>query len=186
MLLVNPAWLFDVGFQLSFLAVLSILMIQKPVYQLLPVKSRIGKYVWGLMSVSIAAQIGTAPLVMLYFSRFSTHFLLTNLVVIPLVTVTLYAAVLMLLLTPLPAVQFVMAGAVRFLLKVLNDFCPVGCATSLCFLGWYLALSSGGVGHLHFLVAFPLLFEDPKVQESCCLPFLPVVFGHLSHGHALV
>lgn len=42
MLLVNPAWLFDVGFQLSFLAVLSILMIQKPVYQLLPVKSRIG------------------------------------------------------------------------------------------------------------------------------------------------
>lgn len=122
MLLVNPAWLFDVGFQLSFLAVLSILMIQKPVYQLLPVKSRIGKYVWGLMSVSIAAQIGTAPLVMLYFSHFSTHFLLTNLVVIPLVTVTLYAAVLMLLLTPLPAVQFVMAGAVRFLLKVLNDF----------------------------------------------------------------
>ena len=122
MLFVNPAWLFDVGFQLSFLAVLSILMIQKPVYQLLPVKSRIGKYVWGLMSVSIAAQIGTAPLVMLYFSRFSTHFLLTNLVVIPLVTVTLYAAVLMLLLTPLPAVQFVMAGAVRFLLKVLNDF----------------------------------------------------------------
>lgn len=122
MLFVNPAWLFDVGFQLSFLAVLSILMIQKPVYQLLPVKSRIGKYVWGLMSVSIAAQIGTAPLVMLYFSRFSTHFLLTNLVLIPLVTVTLYAAVLMLLLTPLPAVQFVMAGAVRFLLKVLNDF----------------------------------------------------------------
>ena len=122
MLFVNPAWLFDVGFQLSFLAVLSILMIQKPVYQLLPVKSRIGKYVWGLMSVSIAAQIGTAPLVMLYFSRFSTHFLLTNLVVIPLVTVTLYAAVLMLLLTPLPAVQFVMAGAVRLLFKVLNDF----------------------------------------------------------------
>ena len=122
MLLVNPAWLFDVGFQLSFLAVLSILMIQKPVYRLLPVKSRIGKYVWGLMSVSIAAQIGTAPLVMLYFSRFSTHFLLTNLVVIPLVTVTLYTAVLMLFLTPLPAVQFVMAGVVRFLLKVLNDF----------------------------------------------------------------
>ena len=56
------------------------------------------------------------------FSRFSTHFLLTNLVVIPLVTVTLYAAVLMLLLTPLPAVQFVMAEVVRFLLKVLNDF----------------------------------------------------------------
>lgn len=122
MLLGNPACLFDVGFQLSFLAVLSILLIQKPVYRLLPVKNRIGKYAWGLMSVSIAAQIGTAPLVMLYFSRFSTHFLLTNLVVIPLVTMALYTAVFMLLLTPLPAVQFVVAEVVRFLLKVLNGF----------------------------------------------------------------
>ena len=34
--------------------------------------------------------------------------------------------------------------------------------------------------------AFPLLFEDPNVQESGYLLFLPVVSGHLSHGHALV
>ena len=67
MLFCNPAWLFDVGFQLSFLAVASILLIQKPIYHLITVKSRIGKYVWGLMSVSIAAQIGTAPLVLFYF-----------------------------------------------------------------------------------------------------------------------
>ncbi len=98
MLLCNPVWLFDVGFQLSFLAVASILLTYKPIYRLLPVKSRIGRYFWGLMSVSIAAQLGTAPLVMFYFSRFSTHFLFTNLVVIPLVTIILYSAVVMLLL----------------------------------------------------------------------------------------
>ena len=86
MLFCNPAWLFDVGFQLSFLAVASILLIQKPIYHLITVKGRIGKYIWGLMSVSVAAQIGTAPLVMFYFSRFSVHFLLTNLVVIPFIT----------------------------------------------------------------------------------------------------
>ncbi|THG57352.1 ComEC family competence protein, partial [Bacteroides faecichinchillae] len=100
MLLCKPVWLFDVGFQLSFLAVASILLIQKPIYQLLPVKGWLGKYIWRLMAVSIAAQLGTAPLVMFYFSRFSTHFLLTNLVVIPLVTIILYMAVLMLCLTP--------------------------------------------------------------------------------------
>lgn len=122
MLLGNPAWLFDIGFQLSFLAVLSILLLQKPVGRLLPVKNRIGKYVWGLMSVSIAAQIGTAPLVLLYFSRFSTHFLLTNLVVIPLVTLALYTTVFMLCLTPLPAVQYLVAEVARFLLKALNGF----------------------------------------------------------------
>lgn len=56
MLLCKPVWLFDVGFQLSFLAVASILLIQKPIYQLLPVKGWLGKYIWGLMAVSIAAQ----------------------------------------------------------------------------------------------------------------------------------
>lgn len=122
MLFCNPAWLFDVGFQLSFLAVASILLIQKPIYHLMTVKSRIGKYVWGLMSVSVAAQIGTAPLVLFYFSRFSVHFLLTNLVVIPLITIILYTAVAMLLLTPFSWLQIGVAGGVRKLLEGLNFF----------------------------------------------------------------
>ena len=65
------------------------------------------------MSVSVAAQIGTAPLVMFYFSRFSVHFLLTNLVVIPFITIILYAAVIMLLLTPLSWLQIVEVEGVK-------------------------------------------------------------------------
>lgn len=122
MLLCNPAWLFDVGFQLSFVAVTSILLIQQPIYRLFTIKSRIGKYVWGLMSVSIAAQLGTAPLVIFYFSRFSTHFLLTNLAVIPLVTIILYVAVFMLLLTPISWIQTYVAEGVKKLLEILNLF----------------------------------------------------------------
>ncbi len=122
MLFCNPAWLFDVGFQLSFLAVASILLIQKPIYHSITVKGKVGKYVWGLMSVSIAAQIGTAPLVMFYFSRFSVHFLLTNLVVISLITIILYATVIMLLLTPLSWLQVIMAEGVKKLLEGLNFF----------------------------------------------------------------
>lgn len=74
------------------------------------------------MSVSVAAQIGTAPLVMFYFSRFSVHFLLTNLVVIPFITIILYAAVIMLLLTPLSWLQIVVAEGVKKLLEGLNFF----------------------------------------------------------------
>lgn len=122
MLFCNPAWLFDVGFQLSFLAVASILLMQKSIYHLITVKGRVGKYVWGVMSVSIAAQIGTAPLVMFYFSRFSVHFLLTNLVVISLITILLYAAVVMLLLTPLSWLQVIVAEGVKKLLEGLNFF----------------------------------------------------------------
>lgn len=122
MLLCNPVWLFDIGFQLSFLAVASILLIHQPIYHLFPVKNRITKYIWGLMSVSIAAQVGTAPLIMFYFSRFSTHFLLTNLVVIPLVTIILYSSILMLLFTPFPWIQLYAAETVKYLLNQLNSF----------------------------------------------------------------
>jgi competence protein ComEC len=122
MLLCRPSWLFDVGFQLSFCAVAAILLIQPCIYRLIPVAgSRIGRYIWGLMSVSIAAQIGTAPLVLLYFSRFSTHFLLTNLLVIPLVSLIMYVAVIMLLLNPLPFLQELAAAALRRLVGALNN-----------------------------------------------------------------
>ena len=101
MLLCRPVWLFDVGFQLSFCAVTAILLLQPRIYRWFPgVHSRIGHYLCSLMSVSIAAQIGTAPLVLLYFSRFSTHFLLTNLLVIPLVSFIMYTTVIMLLFPP--------------------------------------------------------------------------------------
>lgn len=113
MLLFRPLWLFDVGFQLSFLAVLSIVLFQPLLYALWPVKQRFLRYVWGLATLSVAAQIGTAPLVLLYFSRFSTHFLLTNLWVVPMVSLVLYSAVVMLLLAPFPALQQLAAAYVE-------------------------------------------------------------------------
>ena len=121
MLLVRPVWLFDVGFQLSFAAVLSILLFQPFLYRLCPVRHRAGTYLWGLVSVSVAAQLGTAPLVLFYFSRFSTHFLLTNLLVVPLVTLILYAAVVLLLLTPMSGLQAVAAVGLEKMLRMLNQ-----------------------------------------------------------------
>ena len=53
------------------------------------------RWIWGLTTVSVAAQIGTSPLVAYYFGRFSTWFLLTNYVAIPAATVILYLALLM-------------------------------------------------------------------------------------------
>lgn len=101
MLLFRPLWLFDISFQLSFIAVASIIILQPRIASMLPqtnnwLLSR-GK---DLLTVSLAAQIGTAPLVILYFHRFSVHFLLSNLLVLPLVTLIMYLALLMIILTP--------------------------------------------------------------------------------------
>ena len=121
MLLWQPMWLFDVGFQLSFVAVASIVLLQPKLYCLWPVKNRFLRAVWGVMTVSIAAQIGTAPLVMYYFSRFSTHFLLTNLWVVPMSSLVLYAAVVLLLLTPFPVLQQAFAPLMERLVYAQNE-----------------------------------------------------------------
>lgn len=120
MLVACPGWLFDVGFQLSFCAVAAILLMYPRLYRQLPVTNRFVKKVWALLAVSLVAQVGTVPLVLLYFSRFSTHFLLTNLLVIPLVSFIMYAAVLLLLATPFPALQGALAAGVRWLVEALN------------------------------------------------------------------
>ena len=122
MLLFHPAWLFDVGFQLSFLAVAAILLFCPWLYRRWRCRTWLGKQVWGLCCVSVAAQAGTAPLVAYYFGNFPTHFLLTNFVVVPLTTLILYVAVAMLLLTPWAAAQAVAGEACRAMVELLNRF----------------------------------------------------------------
>ncbi len=122
MLLFRPAWLFDVGFQLSFLAVAGILLIHPRTDSLCPRNCpSVLRKVWSLLSVSTAAQIGVAPLIILYFSRFSTHFLLTNLWAVPMSTLALYAAIAMLALTPFPILQHFAAQVTDRLIGIQND-----------------------------------------------------------------
>ncbi len=111
MLLFRPFWLMDVGFQLSFSAVAAILCIQPWLYGKWRIKNPVGSYLWGLTTVSVAAQIGTFPLILYYFSRFPLWGLLTNLLVVPMVSLWIWTAAGMLLLTPFPGLQqWVAAG----------------------------------------------------------------------------
>jgi competence protein ComEC len=87
MLMCNPEWLFDIGFQLSFMAVLAILLFVPLFEDVFSAKylqeHRWIRRIWGLVAVSISAQIGVAPLIAYYFGRLSTYFLLTNFIVLP-------------------------------------------------------------------------------------------------------
>lgn len=121
MLLYHPFYLFDVGFQLSFLAVLSILLIYPVFFYSLTVHQPVLRYVWGIMSVSLAAQLGTAPLVVYYFSHFPVYFLPANLIVAPLVFVILYGAVAVFALSPLAALQVWAVKGLDGLLWLLNN-----------------------------------------------------------------
>lgn len=84
LLTINPLLIFELGFQLSYLAVVGIVLFQPPIYNLLKLKNKILDYFWNLSSVSIAAQIATFPLTICYFGTFPNYFLIANLAVIAL------------------------------------------------------------------------------------------------------
>jgi competence protein ComEC len=83
LLVFNPYLILDVGFQLSYAAVIAIVVLQKPIQDIWTPPWKWLFKIWQLITVSIAAQIGTAPLALFYFHSFPNYFLLTNLIVIP-------------------------------------------------------------------------------------------------------
>ena len=93
LLLFNPFLLFDLSFQLSYSAVISILYFQPKIYALISVRFRVFKWIWALITVSLAAQIGTLPITIFYFHQFPNYFLLSNFIVIPLATLIIWLAV---------------------------------------------------------------------------------------------
>ncbi|SMG34771.1 competence protein ComEC [Marivirga sericea] len=97
LLSINPFLLFSVGFQLSYLAVLGIVFFQPKLYGLLQFKFTFLDKIWAITCVSIAAQLATAPLGLLYFHQFPTYFFLSNLVVIPAAFVILNSSLILLI-----------------------------------------------------------------------------------------
>lgn len=90
LLLFNPNILFEVGFQLSYLAVLSIIYFQPRLAELYKPKNKAINWAWQLFTVSIAAQLGTSPIGIYYFNQFPTYFWISNFLVIPMAGFILY------------------------------------------------------------------------------------------------
>ncbi len=120
MLLTEPNYIYNIGFQLSYAAVLSIIIFQKPFAALLPVRNKALKWGRDLLSVSIAAQIGTLPFTLYYFQQFPNYFLLTNLVAIPLSTLVIYLAIGLLATSFLPTISTIVAMLLKWSLVALN------------------------------------------------------------------
>lgn len=112
MLLINPVSIWDVGFQMSFMAMIGIFACFDPLYRLVDIEflfsHSLFKKVWALVCASVAAQVTTMPLAVYYFGRLPLMFLLTNLVAIPLVTALLYAVFLSVLFWIVPFIRTIL------------------------------------------------------------------------------
>ncbi len=83
LLFFNPNFLFSVGFQLSYIAVLGIVYVYPHLYRVLEFRYGLADRIWSITCISIAAQLATFPLSLYYFHQFPVYFLISNLVVIP-------------------------------------------------------------------------------------------------------
>ncbi len=122
LLLCKPMFLFDVGFQLSYLAVFGIIWIQPKLYTLWNPRFKIIDKVWQLITVSIAAQFGILPLSLFYFHQFPGLFLLSNLVIIPFLGTILILGITIIILASLSILPQFLADLYGFIISLLNDF----------------------------------------------------------------
>lgn len=116
----NPFLLWDVGFQLSYLAIIGIIWLQKPIQDLLYSKYKVLQYLWQMCSITIAAQILTLPICIYYFHQIPTTFLFTNLICVPLSSLILFSEVGLLLFSFSPALATVIGKFIYVLTWIMN------------------------------------------------------------------
>lgn len=118
----DPFMLWDVGFQLSYAAVISIVLFMKPIENLLYIKNKTVSKLWSLCAITLAAQIFTTPLVMYHFHQFSNLFLLSNLIAVPLSSLILFAEILLCLISPLTWLSVQLGKLIVILIGWMNSF----------------------------------------------------------------
>jgi competence protein ComEC len=139
-LLFSPNTLFDIGFQLSYAAVLSIVLLQ-PFYKRVHVtQNKIARYFIDMICVSMAAQLGVLPLCLYYFNQFPTLFLLANIVIIPLSSfVLLYGILLLGLNFMLPSFALYLGKPLAFSIQYMNAY-----------IHWIAQFKWGVISHISF------------------------------------
>jgi len=116
----NPYFLWDVGFQLSYLAITGIVAIQQPIYRMLYIKNKWINKVWQMASVTIAAQLLTFPVCLYYFHQFPTVFLFSNLVAVPLSTLILFSEILLMIFSWNPFIGIYAGKAITWMIWLMN------------------------------------------------------------------
>lgn len=121
LLCIDPSWLFAVGFQLSFIAVLSIFIFYRPVHQLLSPTNSVLRALWAAISVSIAAEILVAPLVVYYFHLFPLQFIIANVLAYLFMSVLLIAGLLLIAVSPVYSLASLLGSGITIFAHIFNS-----------------------------------------------------------------
>lgn len=184
LLALDPFLVMQVGFQLSYLAVLGIILLQPQIQNWFAPKQWLLSQVWSIISVSLAAQAATFPLGLLYFHQFPVYFLISNMVVIPVSTVVIYGGIFLLIVSPWhfgAALSGILVGDIVHVMNALVmlleklPFAQVSGISISVFETWMLYAAAGAATFFsisknqNFLIAFfisVLLILSSQVCEA--------------------
>ena len=119
LLAISPGMLTDVSFQLSFAAVAGIILYQPVLHDLIKFRNKLIIRIWQVFTTACAAQLSTLPITLFYFHQFPVYFWLTNLYVIPLVSVIICFAGVYLAVAFVKPLAMLLGKLLAVLLKVL-------------------------------------------------------------------
>lgn len=205
-LLTDPCALYDVGFQLSYLAMAGIFMLYEPISEVINPSNRLFRFVWQVTALALAAQIATFPLSLFYFHQFPTYFWLVNPLVVAF-TNTLLPAALILLLISLSGVSWlawIVGQVVTFSAKLTDwsasiprslpgnlwenlhlNVLEVILLYCLIFLVWY-ALHSRSLACLKLSAVVVVLFLTVSMTSSFNAYLTTEQVSYQIRGHAVV
>lgn len=172
LLIANPNFLFDVGFQLSYAAVLSIVLLRPVLSDLWKPKNVAYNYFWDLVTVSLAAQIGVLPLSLYYFHQFPVLFLISNLCIIPMLAILLFTGVFTIIFSLIGIPTTWLISVFSVLIYYMNTI-----------VNWVSAQELFLIQHIHFsglqlsislcvLVAFAFLIDQFRWRLFYAIIFL--------------
>ncbi len=178
LLLFKPNFLFDVGFQLSYLAVFAIVSFQPILYNLWPQKNKIGRFFWNIFTVTISAQFGIIPISLYYFHQFPGLFFVSNLVIIPFLGSILGLGLVIIGLSLVNLLPNFLATAFGFIISSMNTF-VTWIAEQESFLFKNISFSIEQVIMSYLLIIITLIVLKRKTYKTLTALLLIVVFGQI-------
>ena len=180
-ILFDPLMLFEVGLQLSFIAVGGIAYLYPKIYKLVFFKNIFVDKVWALVAVSVAAQAATFAISIYYFHQFPNYFIPANLIIIPLSTIGIFAGIFLLFIGPFTYLSLKAGWLVKQTIILLNTSAEF--IEDLPYSVW------GGISInlLEMVIIYSILFtlllflKNKKIiylyslQISCCLLMVSLI-----------
>jgi competence protein ComEC len=166
-LLIKPSFIYDVGFQLSYLALFFIVWVD-PLYERIWIpKNKIVNYFWKIICMSTSAQIGAMPLSIFYFHQFPGLFFLTNILIIPLLSVVMAIGIISLLFACFGFIPMLIIKPLEWCIWLLNAI-----------IHWVASFESFVIKNISF--SEPMLWTSYFVIISSILWFKKSTFHRLT------